>query len=177
MIDDGDEGRAESAPAMSFANRLSELQRHLGKNQKEFSDAAGVPLSTMKTWIGGVSDPPFVRVAEMAAKLGVSLLWLAYGRGPLRIFPPGDPASAHLASAVDDLRAQRAAPQGQLDEELLTTVLTAIEEHLAELGLTLAPAKKAGVVALLYSSAVQAGPGRPKQIDPDAARRLLRLVS
>lgn len=113
-------------------------------------------------------------IVKFAKAALINLNWLAYNEGPMRA--SGDPASEHLRTAVDRLEAQRAVPHGKLDEELLQRALEAVEEHLAESHQTLAPAKKAALVAILYSGAQHPAEGEPKTVELETVRRLIRLA-
>lgn len=53
-------------------------------SRKEAAQAAGVGLSTLQRWISGEAMPGFQSIAQLAARQGVSLDWLASGEGAMQ---------------------------------------------------------------------------------------------
>ena len=77
----------------SFACRLKEVANEF-KSANALSKAAGVSQSGMQKWLNGVSEPGRDKLVALAKVAGVSVEWLATGRGPKA--PPQDlPTGLH----------------------------------------------------------------------------------
>jgi transcriptional regulator with XRE-family HTH domain len=110
-----------------------------------FAQKSGISESVFRKYLAGVTVPGADKLVDIARVSGVSLVWLATGRGPVR---EEESTSGEATEAVD--------------LELLETVIEAVEEGLLQIGATLAPAKKAKLVATIYriyQSGGEAGKG------------------
>ena len=65
---------------MSFADRLKEMRRELGKNQKEMAEALGLGYRTLQSYEGGKNLPGGSILLEISV-LGYDLNWLITGKG------------------------------------------------------------------------------------------------
>lgn len=72
-----------SFPDTGLETRIGALAE-LYSSRKEAAQAAGIGLSTLQRWITGEAMPAFHSLAQLAAGRGVSLDWLASGRGDMR---------------------------------------------------------------------------------------------
>lgn len=69
-------------------NRFPDFQERLNKcaeivgNAAKLADAAGISRPTMGDYLSGKSDPSRQRLIRIAQAAGVSLAWLATGKGP-----------------------------------------------------------------------------------------------
>lgn len=132
----------------AFAQRLKKAMK--GKfTQETLADEIGVSVSGIKKWFSGVTDPSLSRVALAADACGVSLDWLAFGRG----FGPSD--EEHLHNTVPDAAQEEAMsfrePESSaLDENVLHATIEAVETDLHERGETMSPSDKSRLIYLLY---------------------------
>lgn len=78
MIDDLDWYGPETA---TFGDRLSAAVEKSGMTQKLVAKRLGIKLATLKSWEQDVSEPRANRLSMLAGLLGVSVMWLLYGRG------------------------------------------------------------------------------------------------
>ncbi len=117
------------------------------------AEAIGVAASTIKNWRAGKSEPSVSNLAALAEFLGVSLEWLATGRGASR----GDgPASAAAAGAVDAV----------LLAQLIDGIAAIYRRHRVELP----PAQQARVAAARYAEVVSVS------IDPVERRGAFKMA-
>ena len=65
-----------------IGTRISEISERLG-GRKSAAQAAGVALSTFHRWLAGDSVPALDSIARLTQKAGVSLDWLATGKGQM----------------------------------------------------------------------------------------------
>jgi transcriptional regulator with XRE-family HTH domain len=97
-----------------------------------FAQKCGISESIFRKYLAGVSVPGADKLVDIARVADVSLVWLATGQG--------------RATEASD-----ASGRGPVDIGLLETLIESVEAGLEEIGGTLAPAKKAKLVAALYS--------------------------
>ena len=116
--------------AAGFATRLARAKGVLSTNA--FAQKCGISESIFRKYLAGASVPGADKLVDIARVAGVSLLWLATGQG----------------RAEDGTDAM---VRGPVDVDLLETLLESVEGGLDEIGATLTPAKKAKLVAALYS--------------------------
>lgn len=69
--------------SLQFAARLNTLVESY-KNNSELARAVGVVEGTIRKWAKGESQPEIGETVKLASALGVNLLWLATGEGPMR---------------------------------------------------------------------------------------------
>lgn len=77
------EENAVSFPDSGIETRISEVVG-LFDTKKAAALAAGVGLSTLHRWIAGEGMPAFDSLAALASAKGVSLDWIAAGKGEMR---------------------------------------------------------------------------------------------
>lgn len=141
-----------------FGLRLREAMK--GRHtQESLAAAIGISLSGLKNWLtASPSDPGWSSVILAARECGVSLDWLATGKGPKEA-----PAGATDSAGID--------------EDLMREVIEAIEENLAERAVTLAPGKKAMLINDLYITFSKEGWGDlGETAREDLVRRVTRLA-
>jgi len=92
-----------SPKLITFAQRLDEARKaaRLGPERKVPSKAdlareTGRANSSVGAWFSGEVEPSLADIAKLGDYLGVSLLWLAFGRGKMREGRPPTPAAALL---------------------------------------------------------------------------------
>jgi transcriptional regulator with XRE-family HTH domain len=87
--------------------------------QEELAKATGASLSGVKKWLSGASDPGWSGIVAAAQVCGISLDWLATGKGQMR------PGGAAAASTAPTATAETFAPatdarlMGRLTEKIL----------------------------------------------------------
>lgn len=99
------------------------------ESQNSFARRCGIGETTLRKYLGG-AQPSTDRLVAMADIAGVSIEWLAAGRGPRQ--------------------RQRAQPEVISDRDRLVTAIRAVEQGLALIGRTMAPDKKAELILAAY---------------------------
>jgi transcriptional regulator with XRE-family HTH domain len=112
------------------------------------AEAAGISTDQLARYASGESEVSFTPIARLCTAKGISLDWLATGEG--------------------DMNGQSAVPQ--VNVQLLSTAIEAIEELVNEEKLTLTPEKKGKSAGVLYELARQGIDLR------DIARNILKLA-
>ncbi|WP_316978006.1 LexA family transcriptional regulator [Shumkonia mesophila] len=64
-------------------SRLREVEKSF-KNRATVAAVCGVSKSTFQNWVEGRADPSFEGLSRLSAETGISLDWLATGRGEMR---------------------------------------------------------------------------------------------
>lgn len=83
---------AVSFPNSGIETRIATVAS-LFESRKQAAEAANVALSSLQRWIAGEGMPAFNSLALLASAVGVSLDWIASGRGEM--YPTdGEPAQA-----------------------------------------------------------------------------------
>lgn len=152
----------------NFVARINMLIE-ASKSVASLAKAAGVSEGALRNWAFRGAEPSRANLIALARAAGVNVLWLATGEGPMR---PGDTqAPAQVEEKGKSAEEKRDSPA---DVELLTDIIRAVEELLAEAKRTITPDKKAQVIALLYELGLQ---GMWQEDNPRTVERILRLVS
>lgn len=120
--------------AVRFPPEETELKDRLRtaigeESQASFARRSGVAESVLRKYLSG-AQPSTDRLVAMADVAGVSIEWLAAGRGPRQ--------------------RQRAKPEVISDRDRLVTAIRAVEQGLALIGRTMAPDKKAELILAAY---------------------------
>ena len=110
----------------STEERLHQAVTTTGLSQKDFAEAANMPLSSLKVYLSGKKRPGFDALAAIVKTSGVSADWL-------------------LTGEEKDL-SKLSTP----DFAMLEQIIEGVEEFLEQRRRTLPPQKKAKVIALLY---------------------------
>ncbi|MDP3329385.1 helix-turn-helix domain-containing protein [Parvibaculum sp.] len=118
-----------------FAERLKVAMKSSGKSTKTLAEEIGTSESGVKKWRSGAADPGFGLLAHAAAVMGVSLDWLADGKGEmLSAFPP-----IHVNPS-----------KAAIDPKRLALVIAAVEALFEELGGKAPPSERSELAAQLY---------------------------
>jgi len=80
-------GAAVPSFRYELGTRLRNVESLHFRNRDEVATVAGVSKTTFWRWVEGGSDPSFEGLARIAAHTGVSLDWLATGRGEAQGMP------------------------------------------------------------------------------------------
>ncbi|MEQ1889728.1 MAG: S24 family peptidase [Alphaproteobacteria bacterium] len=95
--------------------RLRFAEKMLFKNRSAAADAANVGKSTFSRWIAG-NDPSFEALARLADSVGLSLDWLASGRGEMHRSAGGGGADTFILVPQYDVQAAAGAGAIPADE-------------------------------------------------------------
>lgn len=152
----------------SFPERLKIIVDQVG-NASRLGKLAGISYKSISGYLAGSNDPSRERLVAIAKAANVNLLWLATGEGPMRSGDTPDPAQPQEKAESAEERSQ-----SPVDMELLTDIIRALENALAQTGRTLAPNKKAEVIAILYELEQRKG---SQEDSTQTVERILRLVS
>ena len=129
-----------------FPQRLAEIKGAM--STLAFAQKCGISESIFRKYLSGTSVPGADKLVEIAQTAQVSLSWLATGEG------------------------RRDGVEDKLDLATLRAVIAAVEEGLEEIRGTMAPDKKAELVALLYEMQCNG-----ESISEKPMLRLVRLAS
>lgn len=141
-----------------FAERLRLVLG--GESVNSFARKCGVGESLLRKYLAG-GMPGLDKAAAIADVAGVSLDWLATGRGVMR----------PRASAAHD------AGTRQVDANLLRETISIVEEWLVLNNRSMEPAKKADVISKLYQFLAEDIADGSARIDRRTAQKILRLVA
>lgn len=142
--------------AASAADRLKFAVRAAG-GSKVVADRSGVPLTTLGTYTRG-GEMKLSNLRQLADATGVTVEWLATGRGPMRpgaVSPaPAEPAQPPPSAPPRDIF-------GQLDVDRLALAYTAALQALASSGQYQPDARRImQVTILLYDQSAAKEPSK-----------------
>lgn len=147
--DDHDAGVKVRGPNFdAFQRRMVALVDHVG-SIAEIARKCGIPASTVKKWVDGISDPSRERCVALASGTGASLVWIVSGEGPMLVARDGgsDGVSEGAQPPYDAAAAQA------LDPDRLADAIGMIESPpIARRGLTLE--SRARLMVLAYNALV-----------------------
>ena len=66
-----------------IGSRLVELRKHYGCSQKEMAEKVGLSINTYRKSETGINYPSVLIIDRLRNRLGVSLEWYLFGRGPV----------------------------------------------------------------------------------------------
>lgn len=133
--------------AKAWSQRIRELIRIEG-SAAAIAGRCGFSEGTVRNWRDGRSDISRERCITMARALGISLIWLMTGDGPMKDLPstPGEqPCPAPAMPMVSNASRARG-----LDSELLATSLRLMQSYMSLIGGSLEPRTRAVRTAELY---------------------------
>lgn len=128
------------------------------------AERCGFSEGAVRNWRDGRSDLSRERCVTMAQALGVSLIWLVAGEGPMKI----DPGKREQAPSSLPVQSDRPAPARipDLDSKLLAAAMRLLQSYIGLIGGSLDSNARADRVAELYDILQHAG-------DPAHAGRLV----
>lgn len=129
-----------------FPQRLAEIKGDM--STLAFAQKCGISESIFRKYLAGTSVPGADKLVEITQTGRVSLSWLATGEG------------------------HRDGIEDRLDLETLRSVIAGVEEGLKEIGGSMAPEKKAELIALLYEMECNG-----ESLSEKPMLRLVRLAS
>jgi transcriptional regulator with XRE-family HTH domain len=86
-----------------MGSRLLELRKHYGCSQLEMAEKVGLKINTYRKNETGINYPSVLIINRLRNRLGVSLEWYLFGRGPVFW---ADVIDAQEKSAPDDVLGQ-----------------------------------------------------------------------
>jgi transcriptional regulator with XRE-family HTH domain len=143
-----------------FAARLRHTAERCG-GASALARAIGRSEGAIRKWIRGSSEPNVSDLCAICRVSGASVAWLAAGEPP-------EPQGHQVREALVPYNAQ---PARALDDELLESVLEALEEETRAKGTSMPPAKRSAAAVALYGLSRPAG-----RVDRGAAARLVKLA-
>lgn len=117
----------------TLGQRLKTIRENM--SQKDVAMKLGIPQQTWANYETDKSNPNFLLVEAICTLFKVNTDWLLFGRGPMR--PEETITTASLAG-------------GNIDKDVLTDVVMALEDMLQEKSKKLPPRAKAEVIYELY---------------------------
>jgi hypothetical protein len=149
-----DAGRIDvTAPASSFASRVRAVIKISG-SVSEIARRCGFSEGVVRSWRDGNTDPSRGRCVTMAKTLGLSLVWLAAGEGPMMLDGNGDDAlvrSESSESARSREEREVRAVAGPLDVSRLAAAMKLLQSDIEMTGSRFSPVRHADLVAEMYS--------------------------
>jgi DNA-binding phage protein len=144
-----------SVPASSFASRVRAVIKISG-SVSEIARRCGFSEGVVRSWRDGNTDPSRGRCVTMAKTLGLSLVWLAAGEGPMMLDGSGDDPAARTETAEsirgrEGNREHQAQPVALLDASRLAAAMKLLQSDIEMTGSRFSPARHADLVAEMYS--------------------------
>ena len=131
----------------SFATRVRAVIKMSG-SVSEIARRCGFSEGVVRSWRDGNTDPSRGRCVTMAKTLGLSLVWLAAGEGPMMLDPSGEDAVPRSESSDTRDRPQHA---GTLDPSRLAAAMKLLQSDIEMTGSRFSPVRHADLVAEMYS--------------------------
>lgn len=132
---------SDPIPAPGIGSRIEAVADRYGSRMSAAS-YCGISTDTLRRWTKEDVVPSFDAMARLAHGVGVSMDWLATGKGPMLAGTP--PAIG------TEERRHGAGPVGpSISRDIIRAVVEALEELIAERYASLSPANKAELIALV----------------------------
>jgi hypothetical protein len=142
--------------AQGLPGRIRQLIQLEG-SAAAIADRCGFSAGAVRNWRDGHSDISRERCVTLARTLGISLLWLLVGEGPMRAADavPARPAELVAAPAAEPVATEREplsapSPATGVDPKLLAAALRLLQSYIGLLGGSLDQATRADLLAELY---------------------------
>lgn len=148
-----DTGRAETSVApSSFASRVRAVIKMSG-SVSEIARRCGFSEGVVRSWRDGNTDPSRGRCVTMAKTLGLSLVWLAAGEGPMMLDGSSeDPVSRNGRTSDATTGREAAADRSTaLDPNRLAAAMKLLQSDIEMTGSRFSPVRHADLVAEMYS--------------------------
>lgn len=148
-----DTGRAETSVApSSFASRVRAVIKMSG-SVSEIARRCGFSEGVVRSWRDGNTDPSRGRCVTMAKTLGLSLVWLAAGEGPMMLDGSSEDPVSRSGRTSDTTGGREAAADRStaLDPNRLAAAMKLLQSDIEMTGSRFSPVRHADLVAEMYS--------------------------
>ncbi|MEX1829717.1 helix-turn-helix transcriptional regulator [Luteibacter sp. CQ10] len=139
-------------PPSSFASRVRQVIKMSG-SVSEIARRCGFSEGVVRSWRDGNTDPSRGRCVTMAKTLGLSLVWLAAGEGPMMLDGSGEGTVARMESSESTRtrESQHASVASPLDASRLAAAMKLLQSDIEMTGSRFSPVRHADLVAEMYS--------------------------
>lgn len=138
----------------SFATRVRAVIKMSG-SVSEIARRCGFSEGVVRSWRDGNTDPSRGRCVTMAKTLGLSLVWLAAGEGPMMLDGSGDDPLARTDTTENvrgrDGREASGTVPSTLDASRLAAAMKLLQSDIEMTGSRFSPVRHADLVAEMYS--------------------------
>ncbi|TCV92438.1 hypothetical protein EC912_107146 [Luteibacter rhizovicinus] len=140
--------------SQTFASRVKAVIKASG-SVSEIARRCGFSEGVVRSWRDGNTDPSRGRCVTMARTLGISLLWLAAGEGPMMLGNNSDDVAGRIETSetVRERRGdQDTDSQGTiaLDSSRLASAMKLLQSDIEMAGGQFSPSNHADLVAEMY---------------------------
>jgi hypothetical protein len=152
-----------SVPASSFASRVRAVIKISG-SVSEIARRCGFSEGVVRSWRDGNTDPSRGRCVTMAKTLGLSLVWLAAGEGPMMLDGSGDDPAARTETTESiggrgSHREHQGQPVALLDASRLAAAMKLLQSDIEMTGARFSPVRHADLVAEMYAILARSNEG------------------
>ncbi|UPG85553.1 helix-turn-helix domain-containing protein [Luteibacter aegosomatis] len=143
---------AAIVPPSSFASRVRQVIKMSG-SVSEIARRCGFSEGVVRSWRDGNTDPSRGRCVTMAKTLGLSLVWLAAGEGPMMLDGSGEGAVARTetSESTRSRESQHSTVASPLDASRLAAAMKLLQSDIEMTGSRFSPVRHADLVAEMYS--------------------------
>jgi DNA-binding phage protein len=144
-----------SVPASSFASRVRAVIKISG-SVSEIARRCGFSEGVVRSWRDGNTDPSRGRCVTMAKTLGLSLVWLAAGEGPMMLDGSGDDPATRTETS-ESVRGREGRnethvqPGAALDPSRLAAAMKLLQSDIEMTGSRFSPVRHSDLVAEMYA--------------------------
>lgn len=142
-----------TVPPSSFASRVRQVIKMSG-SVSEIARRCGFSEGVVRSWRDGNTDPSRGRCVTMAKTLGLSLVWLAAGEGPMMLDGSGEGVVARTETSEATRGREShhvAATTNPLDASRLAAAMKLLQSDIEMTGSRFSPVRHADLVAEMYS--------------------------
>lgn len=140
-------------PASSFASRVRAVIKMSG-SVSEIARRCGFSEGVVRSWRDGNTDPSRGRCVTMARTLGLSLVWLAAGEGPMMLDSSGDDPLSR-SETTETLRGREGreahGSPTTLDVSRLASAMKLLQSDVEMAGSRFSAVRHADLVAEMYA--------------------------